>query len=283
MVKKSRYPREWSWPNGAKIAVTVNMAFEAFLRHSQLTLEKSASKIDHFSLTYAEYGAKSGMWRLLDLLDEFGISGSLSTNGLAAEKYPKVVRAVADAGVEIVGHAWANDQLMSDNDPEAELAEIRKCTAALTEAAGQRPVGWVSPGSAGSSNTLAFLKDEGYIWNGDDASDDLPFMKETRSGPMVILPRVNLPHNDLWIWATARNSPEVMWEGFKDTFDQLYAEGEAGCPKWAELTLHAHMGGRPTLIPVARRCIQYALQHEGVWFARRRDIAEWTQQRGAEI
>lgn len=53
----------------------------------------------------------------------------------------------------------------------------------------------------------------------------------------MILPRVNLPHNDLWMWATARNPPDFMWQGWKATFDQLYSEGEAGYPKWCELTL----------------------------------------------
>lgn len=279
MTGKSRYPRDWQWPDGARIAVSVNMALEAFLRSSQVTLEKTANKIDHFSLSYAEYGAKSGAWRVLDLLDDVGIKGSVSVNGYAAELYPHVVRAVADAGHEVNGHAWANDQIMKDDDPDAELAEIRRCTAILTDTAGTRPVGWTSPGSAGSANTLGFLRGEGYIWNGDDASDDLPFVKDTAQGPMVIMPRTNIPHNDLIMWTMAKNPPGIIWDGFKDTFDQLYEEGRRGSPKWTEITLHFHMAGRPTLIPTIRRCLEYAKQHEGVWFPRKRDIAEWTLQR----
>jgi hypothetical protein len=34
-----------------------------------------------------------------------------------------------------------------------------------------------------------------------------------------------------------------------------------------------------TLIPTMRRCIDYAKQHEGVWFARKGDIARWTLER----
>jgi hypothetical protein len=34
-----------------------------------------------------------------------------------------------------------------------------------------------------------------------------------------------------------------------------------------------HIAGRPTLQPVIRQCFEYAKQHAGVWFARRRDIA----------
>ena len=45
------------------------------------------------------------------------------------------------------------------------------------------------------------------------------------------------------------------------------------------MTLHCHMVGRPTLIPTIRRCIEYAQQHAGVWYARKRDIAEWALER----
>jgi allantoinase len=63
--------------------------------------------------------------------------------------------------------------------------------------------------------------------------------------------------------------------GVPGRFDTLYAEGEAGAPKWIEITLHCHIGGRPTLQPIIRQCFDYAKKHDGVWFARRRDIAAY--------
>ena len=279
MRTSTRYPRAWAWPNDAKICVGVNMAFEAFLYASQVTLEKTPGKTDHFSISYSDYGQKSGVYRILDLLDEFGIKASCSVNGLAAERHPEIVRMVADAGHEINAHAWANDKLVREDDPEEELEEIRRCTEVLTSAAGIRPVGWVGPGSSGSAHTLGFLKGEGYLWNGDDASDDLPFLKQTDKGPMVITPRTNIFHNDYVMWIQGKNPPGVIWDGFKDTFDQLYGEGERGAPKWTEITLHFHMAGRPTIIPTIRKCLQYAKQHDDVWFARKRDVAEWAMSR----
>ncbi|MDT2021281.1 polysaccharide deacetylase family protein [Methylocella sp. CPCC 101449] len=259
--------------------MSINLALEAFRFKSQYTQEGRPGQVDHFSLSYARYGAKAGVYRILDLLDETGLKASMSINGKAAELYPDQIRAVADAGHEPVGHGWENDMLTNDSDPEQELEEIRRVTKAITDAAGVRPVGWTSPGSAGSSNTLNFLAAEGYLWNGDEADDDLPYVKTTTGGPMVLLPRVNTPTNDLSIWIAGKNPPSVIWEQFKDTFDELYAEGQRGHPKWIEIVLHAHMAGRPTLIPTIRKCIAYAKQHENVWFARKRDIAEWTLKR----
>jgi allantoinase len=282
MPGKMRYPRQWEWPNGAKIAMSVNLALEAFRFKSQYTQEGRPGRVDHFSLSYAEYGAKAGIWRILDFLDEVGLKGSMSTNGKAAELYPEACRAVAEAGHELVGHGWENDVLTDEGNPDAERDEIRHVTKAITDASGTRPVGWTSPGSAGSSNTLSFLAAEGYVWNGDEGNDDLPYVKITPNGPMVLLPRVNMPQNDLSIWIQGKNPPGVIWEQFKDTFDELYSEGTRGAPKWIEIVLHAHMAGRPTLIPTLRKCIAYAKDHGDVWFAKKRELAEWTLQRHAK-
>jgi peptidoglycan/xylan/chitin deacetylase (PgdA/CDA1 family) len=271
-----RFRRRWEWPNGARLVVSVGIALEDFKLQSQVRTEGQPGKVNHFSLSYANYGWKAGIWRILDLLDEFGLKGNMSVNGLAAERHPDAVRAVVEAGHEVNGHAWVNDVLMNDEDPDAERTEIRRCTQVITEAAGVRPVGWTSPGSTGSKNTYDILVSEGYTWNGDDASDDIPFIRQTAHGPLVMLPRTNLFHNDLALWIQGKNPPSVIWESFKNSFDELYAEGVDGYPKWTEITLHAHMAGRPTLIPTLRQCFTYVKEHEGVINLRRRDIAEWT-------
>jgi peptidoglycan/xylan/chitin deacetylase (PgdA/CDA1 family) len=275
--KRSRFRRSWSWPNGEKIAVTVAVPFEAFKFQSQFSHIATPGKKDLFSLSYGDYGWKAGIWRLLDVLDEFGVKASMATNGLAAELHPEIVRVIADEGHEIMGHGWANDVYVKDAGPDAERDEIKKCTAVLTEASGGiRPVGWTSPGSTGSEMTVELLCEQGYIWHGDDVSDDLPFIQQTRSGPFVVMPRQSLATNDISQWVLPKNGPGVMWEGFKDTFDQLYAEAEAGMPRWIDITLHSHMAGRPTLIPTVRKMLAYARDHDGVFHPRKCDIAEWT-------
>ena len=280
-MTRMREQRPWSWPGGQKIAVSVGLAMEDFKFSSQYVQTPTPGKIDRFSLSFGEYGVRTGIWRLLDLLDEFGIKGNMSTNGQTAERHPTAVRAVSDAGHEINGHGWVNDVLPDLNVPNAERDEIRRCTVALMEAAGVRPVGWTGPASAGTDDTLRILAEEGYVWNGDEAADDLPYFTETPAGRMVILPRTNIFHNDLAMWLFGRNPPEIIWDHFRDTFDELYAEGEGGYPKWTEITLHAHVAGRPPLIPTIRKCLRYAEDHGGVWFAPRREIAEWALQRDA--
>ena len=271
------FRRPWRWPNDAKIAVSIGLAFEAFEHHSQFgTAASAAQAVGHFSLSYADYGWKAGAWRLLDLLDDYEIKGQVYTNGLAATQHPNVVAALAEAGHEIVGHGWANDRRLSDDDPEALRSEIQRCTEALNAAAKSRPVGWLSPGYAGTGDSNEILASEGYLWVGDDASDDFPFVEQTAHGKIVVMPMTGWASNDLGMWIAPRNAPSIIWDGFKDTFDVLYDEGRRGSPKWTEIVLHCHVAGRPTLIPTIKRCLDYARQHEDVLFARRCDLADWT-------
>jgi hypothetical protein len=60
---KTRYPRQWEWQDDAKIAMPVNLALEAFRFKSQYTQEGRRGRVDHFSLSDGEYGAKAGIWR----------------------------------------------------------------------------------------------------------------------------------------------------------------------------------------------------------------------------
>ena len=75
-------------------------------------------------------------------------------------------------------------------DRVSALERCRSCTEVITQAGGA--VGRTGPGTAGSASTLSIPKSEGTLWNGDDASDDLPFLRDTPHGP-----RTNTPQNDL--------------------------------------------------------------------------------------
>lgn len=270
---------KWRWPNGERLAVSVEICLEDFETHSQLVTQSVPGKVNHYSRSFGDYGWTTGVYRLLSLLDEFQIKAHAIINGLAAERHPGVVERIATAGHEIAGHGWANDVIMNDDHAEAELQMIRRCTQVLTEAAGVRPVGWTSAGLMRTNNTFELLRGEGYEWCGDDASADLPFLQQTSFGPLVVVPRGgSVFTNDLPTWFAPRNPPSAFWEVFKDSFDVLYAEAAAGAPNKIDLTMHCHIAGRPALIPTMRRCLAYAKQHEGIWFARRQEIAAWTVQ-----
>jgi peptidoglycan/xylan/chitin deacetylase (PgdA/CDA1 family) len=270
-----RFPhwRSISWPRNAKVAVQILLAFEAFVEHSQFTTEQSAGH-NPFSISYGDYGSHVGVWRLLQMLEDEGVAASVAINGLAAERCPEAIVAMVEGGHELVGHGWANDRLMKGGDQERE--DIAKTIDAIQSAGGRRPVGWVGPGKMGSAETEDNLLDHGIVYTGDDASDDLPFIKDVGGRPLVVVPSVDLASNDLRHWVKGNQSPRVIEEGFRATFDAVYEEAIRGRVGSVGLVLHCHVAGRPTLLPVARELIRYARRHQDIWFARGDEIAQWT-------
>lgn len=279
-MARERFPRKWAWPDDARIAFSVGIPFEAFEFASQVNLTGRRGEKDSFSLSYGDYAWKAGIWRLLTIVDEYGIKVSVSANGLMAEGHPDIIKLLSDEGHEINGHGWANDLRARDGGRESELDDIKRCTEVLTRTTGGvRPVGWTSPGSSGSDDTAELLASQGYLWLGDDASDDLPFLQKTSAGPIVILPRTNMYTNDIVVWIIPQNGTGVFVENFKNAFDQLYREGEEGYPKWLSITVHAQMGGRPVFSNALRKCLEYVTSHSGVYYARNRDVASWAMSR----
>lgn len=277
---RDRHLPRVAWPRGATIAMTVGIALEAFENQSQLRLTGTPGTKDRFSLSYGEYGVRTGVWRLLDLLDEYRVPGTFSVSGKLAADRPDVVRAVAAAGHALVGHGWVNDRFMTDDDEATERGIITRTLDAIEAASGVRPVGWASPANSGSEHSSAYLLDAGITWSGDDASVGLPFVEDVGGRPLTVLPKVNMAANDLVHWILPTNSPSVFADGFRDMFDTLYAEGRAGRPQWADMVLHCHMAGRPEFVPTLRRVLQHVRGHDGVWWATKDEVAAWALQEG---
>ncbi|KAH3688876.1 hypothetical protein WICPIJ_000140, partial [Wickerhamomyces pijperi] len=70
-----------------------------------------------------------------------------------------------------------------------------------------------------------------------------------------------------------------FFEYLKDSFDELYAEGENGSPKMLSIGLHSRLVGRPGRIAGLRKFVEYIKKKDGVWVATREEIANhWREQ-----
>ena len=84
-----------------------------------------------------EFGGNVGALRLSEVLEREGLHGSVLLNGRAVEEYPEVVRAMAAAGHEMVGHSFAQDiSTYKFQTPEAERENIQKTTDIIREVTG---------------------------------------------------------------------------------------------------------------------------------------------------
>jgi peptidoglycan/xylan/chitin deacetylase (PgdA/CDA1 family) len=111
------------------------------------------------AISRGEFGATIAVPRILDLLDEHGITATWFIPGHDAETYPAQARKVADRGHEIGNHGYVHEAF--DDLPQAEVHQlIRRASTALENVTGQRPRGMRVPNGDFTGELLEFLCDE---------------------------------------------------------------------------------------------------------------------------
>jgi peptidoglycan/xylan/chitin deacetylase (PgdA/CDA1 family) len=69
-------------------------------------------------------------------------------------------------------------------------------------------------------------------------------------------------------------SSAAFQEHLQNSFDILYAEGQAGKPKMMTIGLHCRVSGKPGRFAAVENFLKYISRKEGVWITTRKAIAE---------
>jgi OHCU decarboxylase len=291
----TRYPRDFrghgpdapdaDWPGGAKIAVSIVLNYEEGgennLLHGDKQSEAFLSDIAgaapwpgmrHWNMeSIYDYGARAGFWRLHRLFTGLGIPVTIYGVTSALARNPEQLAAMKSAGWEIASHGlkWVDHRDMPEEDEAAQIAESFRLHE---EVVGTPPLGWYT--GRCSMNTVRLTAETRRLaWISDTYDDDLPYWLEVGDHDQLVIP-YTLEANDMR-FATAPGyiEGEQFFTYLRDSFDTLYAEGEAGRAKMFSIGLHNRLIGRPGKVAGLKRFLDYARAHEGVWFPRRIDIA----------
>lgn len=143
--------------------------------------------------------------KLLDMLAAFGCCATFFTLGWTAEKYPKLIRKIADAGHEIACHSHLHRLVYSLS--VTQFREDTKRARDILEQAGGHPVrGYRAPSFSITRDSIwAFqvLAELGFTYDssiypirhldyGMPRSPRMPFLVETPAGPIVEFPMPTL-------------------------------------------------------------------------------------------
>ena len=273
------------WPDGAKVAVSIVVNVE---EGSEMTIargDRGMEPVDELGIhlkapirNYGNesnylYGIKAGAPRVVDLLRRYGVMASWTVAAMSLENHPAIAEAIRGLGHEPVSHGWRwIHQFKFDEAQEREF--IAKATASIERTVGVRPYGWLSR-YLHTPNTRRLLIEAGYLYHMDDYSGDVPFWdRETVTDkPIIILP-YQLDTNDMKMWTDPSLTPRAWLDYARDTFDQLWREGNAGDPKMMSLGLHLRIIGRPGRIAALEQFLQHVTARPGVWIASRQQIAQ---------
>jgi peptidoglycan/xylan/chitin deacetylase (PgdA/CDA1 family) len=264
------------WPNGARIAVSASLMLEAggqnLHRSDALFGPLQDGYLDLPTNSWFEYGAVEGVPRLLDLFDKHGVKATSFMVGAAVEKHPDLAREIVRRGHEAAAHGrtWESTYNLSRNDEKKNISDGAEIVERVT---GFRPIGWNANGLQNSPNTLEILQELGFLYHIDDVSHDEPFINVLPKGNLVTVPySVNL--NDFQNAFPGRFNPTSYEQVLKDQFDQLYEEG-AKRRRMMLICTHDRMSGMPAATRMLDRVLTYIRQKDGVWFARKEEIARW--------
>src|SRR5688572_1874148 len=122
------------WPNGAQIAFWVIPNVEHF------RFDKPGGDArgfpDVYNFAQRDYGSRAGIWRMMDVMDRYGVRGTVALNSDVCRFYPQIIRAGVDRKWEWMGHGVSNSEPLIGLDESAERALIRNVVDTITDATG---------------------------------------------------------------------------------------------------------------------------------------------------
>lgn len=104
---------------------------------------------------------------VLALFDEAGVKATFFTLGWVAERYPALMRRIADAGHEVASHGYDHARVFTFNG-EQFRADLRKARAILEDVSGQAVTGYRAPSFSIDRRTPwahEVLAEEGYAYS----------------------------------------------------------------------------------------------------------------------
>jgi allantoinase len=284
-VGYGKNPPKVEWPGGARLALTFVVNYEAGGERSVIYGDQGPETYGEFASygpppkrdlgieSVFEYETRVAIWRVLNLFDGFGIKVTFFATGSTLRANPIAGKEIIDRGHEICGHGyrWLEHYTLT---PKDELGSMKSMIKACQEVTGQRPVGWYC--REPSANTLRLLvKAGGFIYDSDFYNDDLPYYVDVPgAGRKMLIVPYTPDINDFHYFSNRFVTSNDFFEYLKDSFDTLHEEG-AKNPKMMNVGLHGRISGRPGRVKALERFFEYIRDKEGVWVARRMDIAKW--------
>ena len=278
---------KFEWPNGARLAVNIVVNYEEGSERNVLDGDAEIERASEspypvepggreFTLeSFFEFGSRVGIWRLIELFDQYQVPPTIFACALAVERNPSVAKAFVERKYDLVGHGYRSISHFGLSE-EQERDQIRKAVESIQRITGRRLVGWFTR----PPQTLAtrrILAEEGFLFDSGAVNDEIPYFQEVQSRPFLIVP-YTLDVNDIRFWKGQMFTAHDFEEYCRDAFDVLYRES-ARAPRMLSVGLHPRVIGRPGRILGLERFLARIQDCRDVWLATRTEIARfWLEQ-----
>ena len=233
--------------------------------------EDGKNKIRPSLLSQGEYGPKVAVPRILKLLDRYEIKSSFFIPGWTAEHYPEMVEEIYKRGHEIGNHGYSHTSPDSFETKDEEIWEYQTTSEIIEKITGEKPKGFRGPSWEFSVNTLAILKDMGFVYDSTMMNSDQVGMLSVfgENSDIVEIP-INWTLDDapFWLlsgqdWGAAMQPPSAVFEIWTKEFEYLYKESFDNV---FVLTCHPQIIGRPNRFSMYEELVDYLVNKDKVEF-----------------
>lgn len=263
------------WPNNKKLAfwIAPNIEFYEFdppVNPSRPGWPRPTPDVVGYS--QRDWGNRVGHWRLMDLLDKYGLRGSVSLNIAMCDHCPEIIEACQKRGWEFFSHGVYNTRYSYNMSEAQERAVLEDSIKTVQDATGQRIRGYLAPALTHTERTLDLIAEHDFWYSCDLFQDDQPQPLKTKSGKLISLP-YSLEVNDVITYGALAMEPSRYADVLKRHFDQLLEEGaESGVVMCAPL--HAYLVSQPHRIRAFEAFLKHVMAHkDDVWLATGVEIA----------
>ena len=222
-----RRPR-LAWPNGERVALWVIPNIEFFSLADRVPAAAggtSAPIPDVPTWAARDYGNRVGVFRLMKVLDRYGIRGTVALNSSLCAQHPEIIEEGQKRNWEWMGHNETNTKRLNEVPPEEERRIIHDSLATIERATGKRPAGWLGSGLQETWNTLDLLAAEGGKYVCDWTNDDQPYVMSLEGGRQLVSVPYSIELNDKVAFETRSRTAAEFEDMIRRQFDVLYEEG----------------------------------------------------------
>jgi peptidoglycan/xylan/chitin deacetylase (PgdA/CDA1 family) len=266
--------KKLEWPSGKKVALYIALNLEHYeidKPEKSISPQTAGAVPDPLNYGWRDYGARVGVWRLLDLFDELGVEPTIMINSDVCTTTPDVVQAGLDREWTCwVAHGKTNSIPHIDLSEDEERSTLESMTAVLESATSTRPRGWLGPALTETFRTPSLLRELGFDYVLDWCCDDQPF-------PLTVPGMIGIPYdvetNDITSFL-ARGLQGPQYEQLLlDQLEQLLLDGESS-GRMMCIALHSFISGQPFRFKYVRRALQQIVSHKDVWVTTTDAIAD---------
>lgn len=272
-VRAGRPLKPGTWPGGARCALALSFDCD----HETFELGTGGAAIGR--LAWGEFGRRTGVPRILDVLERHGAKASFFVPAVSALIEPVALDEITVAGHEIGVHGWIHENTsLLDRETERDL--LIRARDTLGEITGIVPVGHRAANWDLSAHTIELVAEAGFSYDSSMMADDSCYelLARGKATGLVEIP-VDWVRDDAVYLLFNRQPPTRPWASPEDVFDIFRREFDAAFDEGGlcQLVFHPFVIGYRSRIWILDQLIAHAKSRGAVWMPTHAALAQWVR------